>query len=190
MIKLSSLEKEDLIKIVEWNINKSADSLLQWAGPAYTYPLTLGQVEDYFLNDVKKDKSNIFVYKILLTETDEMIGTVELREIDESNKIGRVCRFLIGEEMFRGKGIGILSFNEVLRMGFQDLGFKKITLGVFDFNLRAIRCYKNAGFITEKIIENARKATNGYWNLCEMSISKVEWRKKNECSKELLGENI
>jgi len=30
MIKLEYLEKEDLQKIVQWNLNKSADYLLQW----------------------------------------------------------------------------------------------------------------------------------------------------------------
>lgn len=32
MLKLELIEKEDLKKIVEWNFNKSADYLLQWAG--------------------------------------------------------------------------------------------------------------------------------------------------------------
>ena len=126
----------------------------------------------YFLNDVKKDNFKIFAYKILLSEADEMVGTVELREIDENNKIGRVCRLLVGEELVRGKGIGTLALKEILRIGFEDLELEKITLGVFDFNLGAIKCYENAGFIREKIIENARKATNGYWNLWEIAIEK------------------
>ena len=88
MIKISLIEIEDLEKIVEWNKNKSADYLLQWAGPMYNYPLTLG---------------------------------------------------------------------------------------VFDFNQGAIKCYENAGFTKIKLIENARETTNGYWNLYEMAISKDMW---------------
>lgn len=42
---------------------------MQWAGPMYKYPLTLTQVEKYFINDVKKDNSNIFIYKIQITNT-------------------------------------------------------------------------------------------------------------------------
>lgn len=94
MIKLSLIEIEDLKKIVEWNKNKSADYLLQWAGPMYNYPLTLVQVENYFLNEVKKDNSNIFVYKIQLSDTGEIIGTVELRQIDENKKIGTFAYYL------------------------------------------------------------------------------------------------
>lgn len=174
------LQKEDLKKIIEWNENKSADYLLQWVGPMYNYPLSLGQVENYFLNEVKKENSNIFIYKILLTSTGEIIGTIELRQIDEDKKIGKVCRFLIGEENVRGKGIGTEVLKEILRIGFEDLKFEKITLGVFDFNKNAIKCYENVGFIKVKFIKNARKSSNGYWNLYEMAVSKDEWQIKNK----------
>ena len=177
MIKLSLMEKEDLIKIIEWNANKSADDLLQWAGPVFSYPLTLGQVENYYLNEAKRENSNVSIYKILLMETDEIIGTIEVRITDEEQKIGKVCRFLIGSEDIRGKGIGTEVLKEAVRICFEELKFEKITLGVFDFNESAIRCYEKVGFVKVKFTENARKSSNGYWNLYEMAISKEEWQK-------------
>jgi RimJ/RimL family protein N-acetyltransferase len=180
MIKLDLIEKEDLKKIIEWNLNKSADDLLQWAGPIYNYPLTLAQVENYFLNEVEKENSNIFIYKIRLITTGEIIGTLELREKDNYNKIGKICRFLIGEESNRGKGIGTEVLKEALRIGFEDMKFEKILLGVFDFNSSAIKCYENVGFIKEKFIENARKSSTEYWNLYEMALSKEKWEIENK----------
>jgi len=177
MIKLNLMEKEDLIKIVQWNANKSADDLLQWAGPVYSYPLTLGQVENYFLNEAKRENCNVLIYKIILTETDEIIGTIEVRAIDEEKKIGRVGRFLIGSEDIRGKGIGTKALKEAVRICFEELKFEKVTLGVFEFNQSAIRCYEKVGFVKVKFTENARKSSNGYWNLYEMAISKEEWQK-------------
>ncbi|SHI82211.1 Protein N-acetyltransferase, RimJ/RimL family [Clostridium amylolyticum] len=176
IIKLQYLEKEDLKKIVQWNANKSADYLLQWAGPAYTYPLTLKQVEEHYFDDIKRKNSNILAYKIQLIDTNEIVGTIELREIDKKNKVGRICRFLIGEENVRGNGIGTLALKEILRIGFTELNFEKITLGVFDFNLGAIKCYENAGFVKEKFLESTRKAAVGYWNIYEMSILKAQWQ--------------
>ena len=174
MIKLSLIEKEDLIKIVQWNAGKTADYLLQWAGPVFSYPLTLGQVENYYLNEAKRENPNVLIYKIILTETEEIIGTIEVRDIDEEKKIGRVGRFLIGSEDIRGKGIGTKALKEAVRIGFEDLKFNKITLGVFDFNESAIRCYEKVGFVKVKFTKNARKSSNGYWNLYEMAISKEE----------------
>jgi RimJ/RimL family protein N-acetyltransferase len=180
MVRLECLEKEDLTKIVEWNANKSSDYLLQWAGPLYSYPITHKKVEDYFYNYVEKGDSNIFVYKIRLCNTDDFIGTIELREIDKDNRIGRVCRFLIGEDRFRGKGIGAQVLQEILKIGFIDLKFENITLGVFDFNNGAIKCYENAGFVKEKFLKNIRESSTGYWNSYEMSISKMKWQIKNK----------
>ncbi len=180
MISLELMEKEDLQKIIEWNTNKSADYLLQWAGPKFTYPLMLDELERYFMEEVHDLNSDILLYKIILVSTNEIIGTIELREIDKVNKIARVCRFLIGKNTNRAKGIGKKVLEEILRNGFEDRGLEKITLGVFDFNTSAIKCYEKVGFIKKNFIENARKSSTGYWNLYEMAISKDEWRSKYE----------
>lgn len=179
MIKLEFLEIDDLNKIVKWNEGKSSDYLLQWAGPIFTYPLTIDQMNTYYLNEVKKDNPNIFVYKILGDSTGEVIGTIELRIKDKENKIGKICRFLIGDESTRGRGIGTQILREAIRIGFDEHHFEKITLGVFDFNHGAIKCYENVGFVKDKLLENVRKASTGYWNLWEMSISKNRWEALN-----------
>jgi RimJ/RimL family protein N-acetyltransferase len=176
MIRLDPIGRQDLIKILEWNSNKTSDDLLQWAGPKYSYPLTLEQLENYFDNEVDKYDSNVFIYKITLSDTNEVIGTVELRKMDGDNGTGRVGRFLIGEEKYRGKGIGTEVLRELRKIGFDDKGFQKITLAVFDFNQGAIKCYENAGFVKEKFLENARKSSSGYWNLYEMGITKDKWQ--------------
>ena len=179
MIRLELIKKEDLYKIVEWNRNKSANDLVQWAGPLYEYPLTLSQVEKYFLDEKNKEVVDTYIYKIISISTEEIIGTVELREVDRENKIARVCRFLIGEEKERGRGIGALALKEILRSGFEDREFEKITLGVFDFNKGAVRCYEKVGFVIEKLLKDVRKAKDGYWSLYEMAISKSQWIKEN-----------
>ncbi len=179
MIKLELIKKEDLNKIVEWNKDKSTDELLQWAGPLYEYPLTLSQVEKYFLDEKDKEVVDTYIYKIVTISTGDIIGTVELREVDQENKIARVCRFLIGEKNERGKGIGALALKEILRIGFEDKAYEKITLGVFDYNKGAVRCYEKVGFTIEKLLKDARKAKDGYWSLYEMSISKTQWVKEN-----------
>lgn len=179
MIKLHLLEIEDLNKIVKWNEGKSSDYLLQWAGPMFTWPLTIDQMKTYYLNEVKKEIPDIFVYKIVIGITKEIIGTIEIRINDKENKIGRICRFLIGDESTRGRGIGTQVLKEAIRIGFEEYHFEKITLGVFDFNYGAIKCYENVGFIKDKLLENVRKSSTGYWNLWEMFISKSRWEEIN-----------
>lgn len=175
MIKLEALQKEDFKKIIQWNENKSADFLLQWSGPLYKYPLTKEQLQKYFDDYVYKEAASLFVYKIIDAKNEQMIGTVELDVRDSINKEGRVSRFLIGEENLRGKSYGREALKELVRIGFEQLQLNKITLGVFDFNITAIKCYKSAGFNIEGLKENYRKAEKGYWNLYDMAITKKQW---------------
>jgi len=51
--------------------------------------------------------------------------------------------------------------------------------GGFDFNYSAINCYENSGFVKEKLLENVRQSSTGYWNLWDMGISKEQWVIKN-----------
>jgi hypothetical protein len=55
VIKLELIEKKDLNTVLEWNAEKSADDLIQWAGPLYDYPLNIEQLENYFLDKVKNE---------------------------------------------------------------------------------------------------------------------------------------
>ena len=176
MIKLQPLEKQDFKRILEWNENQSADYLAQWAGPLYNYPLNEEQLEDYFTYHVAIDHPTIFVYKIILTEINEIIGTIELRQLDQENKVGKVCRFLIAQENMRGRGIGQKVLQEIVRLGFRDFGFDKIALNVFDFNVNAIQCYEKVGFKKERLFENVRKGANGDWNSYEMVVLKTDWQ--------------
>ncbi|WP_286907631.1 hypothetical protein [Clostridium sp. UBA1652] len=41
MIRIELIEEEDFNKVIEWNLDKTSDFLLQWAGESYKYPLTL-----------------------------------------------------------------------------------------------------------------------------------------------------
>jgi RimJ/RimL family protein N-acetyltransferase len=178
MIKLEYLEKEDFKKIVQWNEGKSEEFLLQWAGPVYEFPLTEEQIEKFVSTYMHKEKECFFVYKIIDAEIGQMLGTIELDVKDTVNKVGRVGRFLIGEENGRGKGIGRAALSEVLRIGFEELKLNKITLGVFDFNHRAMRCYESVGFAKENVKENYRRIGNEYWNLYDMGITRERWKRK------------
>lgn len=174
-VKLEPIEKDDLYKIVQWNADKSSDFLLQWAGPNLHYPLTFKQLENYFITNIACRSTAYMAYRIVSAATDVMVGYVELREVDNIHKTGRVCRFLIGDENSRGKGYGLYTLKRLLEVGFKDLDYNKITLGVFEFNLSALKCYEKAGFTKEKLIEKACESENGYWNVFELSITKEKW---------------
>lgn len=177
MIELKPLQREDYSKVVEWNKDKTSDFLHQWAGDAYKYPLTEEQIEKFISDSTADISKAITVYKIVMKDTDEVVGTIELRRYDKEENTARVCRFLIIEGV-RGSGIGKEALIKLVTRAFKQLNYRKVCLGVFDFNKAAIACYEAAGFKKDKLVENWIKASDGYWNLYEMSISKEAWEKQ------------
>jgi len=172
MIRLEFLEKEDFNKIVEWNKNKSREFLYQWATYWFQYPLTEKQIEEKLINKTNMTDSNIYVYKIISDETNEMIGTIVLFNIDRLKGTAVAGKFLIGDESQRGRGLGKQILRELVRIGFDEHGFNNITLNVFDFNVGAIKCYESVGFVKKNFTEKVWESSNGFWNLYEMTISK------------------
>lgn len=174
MIKLELLVTEDLERVIEWNRNSSPEFLLQWSGE-FEYPLTREQLESCFSYEINKKETEKFFYKIVNTQIDQAVGVIALK-LDRKNKSGRIGKFLIGEESMRGKGIGQLALAKLIQVGFEEFYLHRISLGVYDYNYSAIRCYEKVGFVKEGLLRDSRKAGDKYWNKIEMSILENEWR--------------
>ena len=64
---------------------------------------------------------------------------------------------------------------ELVKIGFEQLHLHRISLGVYDKNKAAIKCYQNCGFRTDGVLRDIQKYKDGYWSLMEMSILEHEW---------------
>ncbi|MFC3886204.1 GNAT family N-acetyltransferase [Bacillus songklensis] len=175
MIKLRYFEKEDFDKMILWS--PAEEFLVQWSGNTFTYPLTVEQLEAY-LNKSNVEGAEQFVFSVLDAETDEMIGHISLAKIDYKNRSGRIGRVLIGNEKYRNKGIGKQMMKEILSFGFDKLNLHRMTLGVYDFNERAIRTYEQIGLVREGLLREVQKVKNQYWNCIEMSMLEHEWKQR------------
>ncbi|AOH56775.1 GNAT family N-acetyltransferase [Peribacillus muralis] len=177
MIELQYFERSNIEQLINWI--PSAEFTLQWGGPAFQYPLTSEQLEKY-LEEANKEDSDTYIYKVIDQESQKVIGHISLGRVDRVHKSARVGKVLVGSSEVRGKGIGSEMMKAVLTIAFEELKLHKVTLGVFDFNASAIRCYENAGFVREGFLRDARKNGDEYWNLIEMGILENEWREINK----------
>lgn len=162
MIRLEKFDKSDFDRMINWI--DSEESMIQFSGPIFNYPITHEQLDKYIKADSR------LVYKIINTDSGEIIGHAEINNIDNKNKCARICRILIGDKQNRNKGFGKAIIKELIRIGFSDLQLHRLDLGVFDFNHQAIKCYKDCGFEIEGLLKDTTKMGNEYWSIYNMSI--------------------
>lgn len=176
LLKLEPFSPNDFQQLIDWIPNSSF--ALQWGGPAFTYPLTIEQLEDY-LKDSNEVNASKYVFKAVEQSTNNVIGHISIGNIDRINESARIGKVLIGSSNSRGKGYGTQIMLAALKFAFEELKLHKVTLGVFDFNTSAIKCYEKVGFKQEGILRDARKNGDEYWNLIEMGILENEWPAKS-----------
>ena len=85
------------------------------------------------------------LFSIIKLENDELIGNISLMKIDNIRRTATLG-IMIGEDENRSKGYGTESIKLLLDYGFNYLNLNNIMLEVFNFNERAIKAYKKAGF--------------------------------------------
>jgi RimJ/RimL family protein N-acetyltransferase len=174
MVVLEHFERNDFEQLMEWITDD--ELLMNWSGSLFSYPLTQKSLEWYIedVNDI--NNSDAFIYKAVDTTTGNTVGHVSLGGISRKNRSGRISRVLVGSNSNRGKGCCQEMVKAVLKIGFEDLKLHRISLGVYDFNTAAIRCYQKSGFITEGTTRDVLLFKGKWWSLIEMSILEDEWR--------------
>ncbi|MCW3079847.1 GNAT family protein [Segetibacter sp.] len=182
MVKLEYFDREDFKKLIEWM--NSEHLITNWAGSLFRYPLTEDSLEWYIRDTNNLENPDAFIYKAIDTTTGNTVGHISLGGISEKNRAARISRVLVGNTAERGKGYCTGMINAVLKIGFEELKLHRISLGVYDFNKSAIRCYEKCGFVKEGVMRDVLKYEDGtYWSLVEMGILEDEWRELHKKKK-------
>ena len=165
MIKLVPFEENDFEKLISWI--DSEELLVQFAGAVvFKYPLTKEQLAIYNSDDKR------LAFKVVEIETRKTIGHAEIYLVNP--EIVRLCRILIGDKEYRGKGIGQQIIQQLRDYSFDKFNAGIVELNVYDWNISAIKCYEKVGF---KINPNGTSTTevNGkIWTAINMRTSRTE----------------
>jgi RimJ/RimL family protein N-acetyltransferase len=176
MIKLEFFTKDDFEQLIQWIDTESL--LISWSGSLFSFPLTQSSMEWYLGDTNDLNTSGALVYKAVETETGETIGHISLGGISRKNKSARISRVLIGNAANKGKGYCKQMITEVLKVGFDEMQLHRISLGVYDYNTAALKCYQAAGFSIEGTMRDVLLHDGKWWSLIEMGILENEWQQK------------
>lgn len=128
---------ENDTKINHFTVPNFEEKPLSYRSFETTYIESILRVEDGALYDYL-----IFDEEVLIGECNISLDPPQLeKKIPGTAWVGLV----IGEEEFRGKGIG-KEVMEFLEYESKQLGATRIELGVFEFNKRAVRLYESMGY--------------------------------------------
>ena len=169
LIILGPIQRDYLPHYVEWLNDWEVRKFLAASLPQ---PLTLQDEEDWF-NRHRGDKDSL-VFAILANGEGRLIGNCGLDQIDWTNRHA-VFGIFIGDKNYWGKGYGTDATRTVLRYAFEEAGFHRIELVVFDFNPRAIRVYEKVGFRLEGTRRQALYREGAWHDEHIMAILREEW---------------
>ena len=173
MIVLQYFTPDDFQLLIDWI--KDEELLMNWAGTQFRFPLTAEKLEWYISEANNFEESDKLIYKAVDTDSGHTVGHISLSVINRRNRSARITRALVGNSAERGKGIGEAMMKAMLKIGFEDLHLHRMSLGVYDFNEPAVRCYKKCGFNVDGVLRDIQKHDDTYWSLMEMSMLENEY---------------
>ena len=169
---LRGVEKSDL-----------SSNYFQWANDSeVTYYMEMGLLPnnlerseaDYI--DLMKSKNDA-VFVIVDKKTDKLIGSCGLYVI---NWVARKAEFrvIIGEKDYWAKGYGREAAELLIQYAFEKLNLNKVWLGVNAENIKGVKSYERAGFVSEGVLRQEIYRNDRYYDAIRMSILREEYEKR------------
>lgn len=164
-LTLRPYQPKDANVITTWL--KSEYLMCQWCADRYErYPVTTDDMNSYHQQYIDGHNS----VALTMVDGEEIVGYITLR-IPAVDTTERRLGFVIVDDSKRGRGLGKSLVSMAADYAFSKLGAIKVSLGVFENNPAAIRCYESAGFhqVIRQEIESY-KCLGETWNCIEMEL--------------------
>lgn len=134
---LSPISMDDVERYTEWVNDMEMGLFMQFSASIFDL-----DKERELLQKIMEDSHS---FAIVEKVTNKSIGNCSLMGVSEVHRHAKFGIF-IGDKTYWNRGIGTEATNLTLDYGFNVLNLRNITLDVYSFNKRAIRCYEKVGF--------------------------------------------
>ena len=165
-IRLRALEHNDLPRFVRWINDPETRHFM-----TMRYPLSQSEEEKWWDSFLERKNDHIFAIE---AKDGTYIGNIGLHGFERENRRAQLG-ILIGDKACWGKGYGTDAIVAMLRWAFAHLNLNRVSLTVFAYNERAIRCYQKCGFQHEGTMRQARYAGGQYHDELVMGVLRDEF---------------
>ena len=167
MFQLRPYESSDAPAILSWVSDETA--FYKWsAGRLGPWPVTAKDFDHYY-------RSHPEILPFTMTDENGVAGHLLLRWPTDDKTTLRLG-FIMVDGARRGQGLGQTMLRLALRHAFSELGGERITLGVFDNNPPARRCYEALGFRHNPAADETYELPGGLrWSCTDMILEKADF---------------
>jgi len=164
--RLRAMERGDIPAFLRWFNDPDIRGYL-----SMVWPISEAQEERWFEAHLGNEGRRVFAVE---TAEGVHIGNIGLHDLDWKNR-NAVAGIVIGEKAYWNRGYGSDALRTLLRFAFEELNLHRVSLRVFDFNERGIRCYEKVGFRHEARLRRNHFTQGGYVDELVMGILAEEW---------------
>ena len=147
---------------------RDAEGMLEWMhddkiAHVFAKNFSTMQLDDVktFIKKSQVDKSALHL--AVVDDTDEYMGTISLKDIDEENR--RAEYAISMRKCAHGTGLSFKATKELLAYAFEKIRLHKVYLNVLSLNQRAIAFYKKCGFKQEGCFSDWVLRDGNYYDL-------------------------
>jgi RimJ/RimL family protein N-acetyltransferase len=112
---------------------------------------------------------------ICLSDTQEMIGYLSIKDIDHRNRKAMLGGILIGNEEYRGKGIAVEPIRLAVAFAFKELNINLLTTSMLEEQLASIKLVEKLGFTKVGSLPQAIYKDGKYHNQLFYYLLKEEY---------------
>lgn len=159
---LKGITKESASLIYEW---VNTEELRDFTGTIY--PVSEYEHEEWIKKTAVSTDKKIFL--ICDKESGTPIGTIGLKNFNQLIKKAELF-ISIGNVNFLSHGYGTDAVNTLVKYCFEKLNLHKVSLRVYEKNVRAIKCYEKVGFCKEGLLKDEHFSNGKYENVIVMGI--------------------
>lgn len=180
---MEDIFRGELVRLCSDNLQTVAEALSRWnrdsefARLLDDEPAQLKsnkRIKEWLGKELEEDQHSHFFFTIRSLDEDKLIGFVEIYVTYWSHGYSWLGIGL-GERDYWGRGYGTDALRLVLRYAFRELNLHRVSLGVFEYNPRAIRAYEKAGFKPEGRARKVVQRDDLHSDVIFMGILREEW---------------
>ena len=182
MLRLRPYKPCDAAIITSWL--KTEYAFRQWSADRYErYPITAADMNAYYDRDRESDET----WGMTAFDRTGVVGHLTMRFPDSERQVIRFG-FVIVDDSRRKKGYGKEMLSLAVQFAFEILRVDRISLGVFENNTAALKCYQSCGFaVVEPAADEEKEryeCMGEVWDCVEMELRRDDFYRKNRCAED------